>query len=190
MVRKKHGCARPNTTRSNRHVSQGSSPAKPSGTQDSSQIDADRHPEDHHLGASWNPRAATLFARLAGPHVAGQLHGRLVIEEKQPSATTACRPQNRRYVPPETLLRGTAQIVPIQPYDLDLGIAPTGAQRVVCGFTKARHRLHDGSLSEQLSPRPPRPRRPTPQSYHTRPMQRHRRSSASPPSLTDGVPPT
>jgi hypothetical protein len=62
------------------HVTQ--SAGEPSETQHSGQIGGDRHPADHHLGVNWNPRTATLFARSTCPHVADQLHGRLVVEEK------------------------------------------------------------------------------------------------------------
>jgi hypothetical protein len=86
----------PRDQASSRHVAPMISPAEPSETQHSSQIDGNKHLADHHLGVSWNPRTTTLFAGPAGPHAAYQLQGKLVVEEKHPTPTAACRPQSSK----------------------------------------------------------------------------------------------
>jgi hypothetical protein len=104
------------------HIAQGSSSGESSGTQRSSKIKGDRHPTDHHLGSSWNPRTATLFARPTGPHAAGQLHGRLVVDEKQPTANAACAHEAARHA--------TASMTTIRRSNSDLGRQGRAAPRL------------------------------------------------------------
>jgi hypothetical protein len=76
-ARVKHGCTRPNPSRSSSlqaWFAHGRSPAEPSGTRHSSQINGDTPSEDHHLDASWNPRtAAIILAETRSLHAADRL---------------------------------------------------------------------------------------------------------------------
>jgi hypothetical protein len=123
-----------------RHAAQWSLPMDPSETQHSSQIDGDRHTTYHHLGASWNPRIATLFARPAGPHTAGQLHGRLVVEEKQPSTTASCRPQTDDLCH----LRHSRKARP-RLYPSDSSAMGSRSRHRTCRSTMSGARLHQGT---------------------------------------------